>query len=195
MARKHYYIDNEEIAEEDAFDENGIIRDGVTTRFPMFMTDSEGRTLVDAMGAPLDPSYTRRGYVFADNSNRERPIDDNHPDVQKAYLSNAWKGGVKPGDVVTIDGRTLVGARYTDDDQTGVEFYSIADGDQLRKNAYDEGVRAMNNACKNKPKKEQKEPSDREWEISGPLSDSEGAELKEQARRDSVEELQNAWRK
>ena len=61
MARKHYYIDNEEIAEEDAFDENGIIRDGVTTRFPIFMTDSEGRTLVDAMGAPLDPSYTRRG--------------------------------------------------------------------------------------------------------------------------------------
>ena len=73
-----------------------------------------------------------------------------------------------------------------------VEFYSIADGDQLKKNAYDEGVRAMNNAWKNKPKKEQKEPSDREWEISGPLSDSEGAELKEQAWRDSVEELQNA---
>ena len=112
MAKRYYYtLDGDPLTEDEAIDENGIIRDGVTTRFPLFMTDSDGRTLTDAFNQPLDPTYSRRGYVFTDNNNRERVVDDSHPDVQKAYLSNAWKGGVKPGDVVTIDGRTLVGHR------------------------------------------------------------------------------------
>ena len=53
----------------------------------------------------------------------------------------------------------------------------------------------LSGAWKTKPMKKQKEPDEREWEISGPLSDSQSAELKESAWRDSVEELQNAWRK
>ena len=190
MARRHYYLDNEEIAEADAFDENGIIRDGVTTRFPIFMTDSSGNVLTDAMGAPLDPSYTRRGYVFTDNINRERPIDNSHPDVQKAYIGNAWKNGVEPGDVVNINGRQMIGTHFTD--EGSVEFVDVStlDGDELKKRAFDEYRAHLSGAWK-----KQKEPYPKEWECAGPLSDSESSEIKEQAWRDSVEELSNVWRK
>ena len=144
---------------------------------------------------PSRRTYGRplKGYAFVDNSNRSRPIDDCHPDVQKAHLSARWKGGLDVGDQVTIDGVTRVGANYNDDSE--VEFYSIADGDALKKHAYDQSKKNLSGRWKTKPKKEQREPDEREWECAGPLSDSQSAELKEQAWRDSVEELQNAWRK
>ena len=36
---------------------------------------------------------------------------------------------------------TWVGAGYTDDTETQVEFYEVADGDALKKHAYDESKR------------------------------------------------------
>ena len=194
-AKKAYYYDiatGDPIDEEDALEDSGIMRDGVALKVPMFMRDSAGNVLTDAMGEPLDPRWNCRGFVFVDNSNRERVIDDLHPDVQKAYISSAWKGGVKPGDVVNINGRQMIGTHFTDE---GVEFVDIntLDGDELKKRAYDESKKALGERWK--PKKAQREPSDREWEISGPLSDLQSSELKERAWRVSVEELQNAWRK
>ena len=191
MARKHYYIDNEEIGEADAFDENGVMRDGVTTRFPMFMTDSAGNVLTDAFNEPLGPRWTCRGYVFSDNSNRPPPSDDDHPDVRKFALSNAWKGGhFEPGDAMIYEGKVMVGTKYTD--ESHVEFVDIrsGDGDKLKQDAYKQYKEHLSGAWK-----KQKEPKEREWEVAGPLSNSQRAEIKEQAWRDSVTDLENAWRK
>ena len=106
---------------------------------PVFMRDSEGRTLTDAFGEPLDPSYNRRGYVFTDNSNRPPPTDDDHPDIRKAALSRAWQGGhFEPGDAVVYEGKIMVGTHYTD--ESHVEFVDIRslDGDQLKQDAYNQ---------------------------------------------------------
>ena len=221
MAHKQtYWRDNRQLTEEEAFDERGVLRDGVCARVKTMMrdgkeiaenimmydnpvplgyqlvTDGEGRTLVDAMGTPLDPTYSRRGYVFTDNTNRERPIDESHPDVQKAYISNNWKNGVEPGDVVTINGRQMIGTHYTD--EGSVEFADIntMDGDALKKCAYDEAKRNLSERWKTKPMKKQKEPDEREWEVSGPLSDSsQGSEVKREAWEQSCRDLQDAWKR
>ena len=137
MAKQTYWLDGRQIDEDEAFDAQSVMRDGVSMRVKTMMrdgvevakgimmcdepvplgdhvvTDSEGRMLVDAYGSPLSPKYGRKGYTFVDTSNRERKIDDTHPDMRKAALSNAWKGGAEPGDVIIVDGRTLVGAGYT----------------------------------------------------------------------------------
>ena len=210
-----YWFDGRQISEDEAFDENGIMRDGVGTRVRTMMrdgievaegimmhdtpvplgyqlvTDGEGRTLTDAFGTPLSPHHGRKGYTFVDNSNCKRPIDDSHPDVQKAYLSNAWKGGhFELGDQVVVEGRPMVGTHYTH--ATHVEFVDIntLDGDELKKRAFDEYKAHLSGAWK-----KQKEPDEREWECGGPLSDSESSEIKEQAWRDSVTDLENAWKK
>ena len=194
-----YWFDGRQISEEEAFDARGVLRDGVTTRVKTMMrdgievaeglmmhdtpvplgdhvvTDSKGRTLVDAYGSPLSPKYGRKGYTFVDTNNRERKIDDSHPDVQKAYISNNWKNGVEPGDVVNINGRPMIGLHYTD--EGNVEFVDIntLDGDALKKCAYDEAKKNLSERWKTEPMKAQKEPDEREWETAGRLSDSESA--------------------
>ena len=199
-AKKAYYYDTttgDPIDEEDAL-ECGIMKDGVALKVPMYMRDSDGNALIltDAMGEPLDPRWNRRGFVFVDNADRSHPIDNSHPDVQKAYISSAWNGGVKPGDVVNINGRQMIGTHFTDEGD--VEFVDIQtlDANELKKRAYDEYKRHVSGNWK-----KQKEPKEIEWEVAGPLSDgrsvsdAESSEIKEQAWRDAVTDLENAWRR
>ena len=215
MAKKQtYWFEGRQISEEEAFDSRGILRDGVSTQIPtmwrdgvevtqgiqmydtpvplgdLVVTDSEGRTLVDAFGQPLSPKFGRMGYAFVDNSNRERPVDDSHPGVQKAYISSAWKNGVEPGDVVNINGRPMVGTQFTD--ESHVEFVDIntLDADELKEDAYQQYKKHVSGAWK-----KQKEPKEVEWAVAGPLSDAQSSEIKEQAWRDAVTDLENAWRK
>ena len=192
MAKANYFtLDGDPLTEDEATNPDGTLRSGVRMHVPMFMRDGNGRTLVDAYGEPLPPKFGRRGYAFVDNSNRERPIDDSHPDVQKAYISSYWKGGLEPGDFITVDGRTLVGDGYTDNG--GVEFYPIADGDALKKCAYDEAKRELGKRWKTKPMKKQKEPDEREWEVAGPLSD--GQSVKDAAYESYRNDLESAWKR
>ena len=55
-AQRTYFYGDREIDEDDALDENGIVRDGVTMRCPVMMRDSLGRELTDAMRQPLTSS-------------------------------------------------------------------------------------------------------------------------------------------
>ena len=194
VKKYHYYrlSDGVELTEDEATDENGCMRSGVKMSVPWYMRDSNNNVLTDAFGEPLNPTFNRRGYVFTDNSNRSPPSDDDHPDVRKFALSKAWEGGqIEPGDAFVYEGTPMVATHHTDDSH--IEFVDIRslDGDKLKQDAYQQYKAHLSGAWKR-----QKEPSPREWEISGPLSDSKNAEVsREQAWLDSVEELSNAWRK
>ena len=52
-AKPTYWMKDRQISEDEALDDNGIVKDGVRTRFPTFMRDSAGNMLVDALGQPL----------------------------------------------------------------------------------------------------------------------------------------------
>ena len=133
MAKKHaYWFDGRQIDELEAFDENGVMRDGVGMRVgtmmrdgvefaenimmfdhpvPLgdhvvndFLTDSEGRALVDAFGSPLSTHYGRKGYAFMD---ADRSVREQSYQLRKAKLSNAWRGGLQLGDNVDIGGQRM----------------------------------------------------------------------------------------
>ena len=188
MAKQTYWFDGRQISEDEAL-ENEVVRDGVATRFSTFMTDSAGNVLTDAFNQPLDPTYNRRGYVFSDNTNRSPLCDDDHRDVRKFALSNAWKGGhFEPGDAMIYEGKVMVGTKYTDEGH--VEFVDIrsVDGDQLKSDAYQQYKEHLSGAWKTK----QKEPSEREWEMGGSIGD--GKSVRDAAYEQSCRDLQDAWR-
>ena len=209
MAKQTYWFDGRQISEEDAFDENGVMRDGVGMRVGTMMrdgievaegimmfdrpvplgdlvvTDSEGRMLVDAFGEPINPRWNRRGFVYMD---ADRSIREENCQLRKAELSARWKGGLQLGDEVIIDGERM---RVSGSNREGTKpILGGADTVDAAERAYDGYEKHLSGAWK-----KQKEPDFKEWECAGPLSDCESSEIKEQAWRDSVEELSNAWRK
>ena len=189
MANKTYWFDGEQIDEEDAFGENGIIRDGVHVRVPMMMRDSAGRTLVDAFGTPLSPNYGRRGYAFVDADNSQRCRE--HYDYQKEELSARWKGGLSNGDPVRIADRNLeVIGHNPENGKVVFVDTDMVDADDAAERAYKQFKKHLSGAWK-----KQKEPDEREWECAGPLSDAESAKIKSDAYEQSVRDLQDAWRK
>ena len=212
MAKQTYWFDGRQIPEDDAFDSNGVMRDGVGMRVgtmmrdgvevaegimmydepvPLgdstddFLTDSEGRALVDAFGAPLSTHYGRKGYAFMD---ADRSVREQNYQLRKAQLSSAWRGGLTLGDEVIIDGERMRVAGNNRENNKPI--LGDADTVDAAERAYDEYKKHISGAWK-----KQKEPKEREWEIAGPLSDSQRDEVKEAAWRDSVADLENAWRK
>ena len=213
MAKQTYWLDGRQIDEDEAFDSNGVMRDGVGMRVatmmrdgvevaegimmydrpvPLgdstdnFLTDGEGRALVDAFGSPLSPHYDRRGYTFID---ADRSVREQNHQLRKAELSAAWKGGLKLNDEVIIDGERMRVAGNNRENNKPI-LSDAVDADDAAERAYDEYKKHLSGAWK-----KQKEPIEREWEVAGPLSDSQGDEIKEQAWRDSVVAVSNAWRK
>ena len=210
MAKHTYWRDGRQIDELEAFDSNGVMRDGVGMRVGTMMrdgvevaegimmfdrpvplgdpvvTDSGGRALVDAFGSPISTHYGRKGYTFID---ADRSVREENYQLRKAQLSAAWKGGLELGDNVDIGGRHM---RVAGNNHEGTKpiLGDAVDTTDAAERAYDEYKKHLSGAWK-----KQKKPSDREWEVAGVLSDSESAKIKEAAWRDSVEELQNAWRK
>ena len=125
-----------------------------------FLTDSEGRALVDAFGSPLSTHYGRKGYAFMD---ADRSVREQSYQLRKAKLSNAWRGGLQLGDNVDIGGQRMrmVGNSREGDRPTFADASNV-NGSEEKRTAYKAGVRAMSNAWKTKPRKEQKEPNERE---------------------------------
>ena len=143
--------------------------------------------LVDASGAPLN--WNRLGFVYLDG--HDNTVRSQNHQVRKAELSARWKGGLQDGDPVHMGDRNLeVVGHNPKNNKLVLADTDMVDGDQLKSDAYKEYKKHLSGAWK-----KQKEPSEREWEVSGPLSDSQREDIKEAAWRDSVEELSNAWRK
>ena len=133
--------------------------------------------------AGLDDSYPAHS----------RPLQRCREDFEykKGELSSRWKGGLSDGDPVRMGGRNLeVIGHNPENGKVVLADTDMVDSDQLKEDAYTQYKKHISGAWK-----KQREPSPKEWECAGPLSDSQSAEVKEQAWRDSVEELQNAWRK
>ena len=155
MPKARYYRLNDgvELTEDEALDEQGCMRSGVRMHVSAYMTDFNNRMLVDAFGEPLSPKYGRKGYAFVDNSNRLPPSDDDHRDVRKFALSNAWKGGhFEPGDAFVYEGTPMVATHYTD--EFHVEFVDIRslDGVKLKQDACQQHKAHLSGAWKTKQK-------------------------------------------
>jgi hypothetical protein len=215
MAKTRYYLNDEEISEAEAFDANGMIKDGVAMRTPAFlrdgwpgMRDSRGVTLKDAFGAPIEAAYGRRGYVFVNDAASAKRKADAYVE-SKLMLSSAYKGGWELGDTVTVGDAThvITDAEPTD---TGykVTFKNTArmnaeDAFALKEAARDESIARMNDAWKrssaeaarDEEDEERRKRKDREFELAGPLSDSKAQQIKDAAYNESVTRLQDAWRR
>ena len=152
-----YWFDGRQIDESEAFDSNGVMRDGVGLRVGTMMrdgvevaegimmfdqpvplgyqvvTDSNGRTLVDAFNEPLSPHYGRKGYTFID---ADRSIREQNHQLRKAELSARCKGGLQLGDEVIIDGeRMKVCGNSREGDKPILSDASTVDGSEMKRAA------------------------------------------------------------
>lgn len=135
--------------DQDQLDENGIIKDGGRVRVGLQMMDSlDPLQKALAAAAAARPSPKRTGYVF--------DSDDRHAakmrayDQSKLHLSNAYKGGISPGDYVTFGGRQMT-VDCSDEGRPRLRSLSATDGDARKLEAYDEHERDLNNAWRSEP--------------------------------------------
>ena len=229
--------------DEEAYDADGILKDGQVARIRMIMRDgatvsegiardldeydkrARGRMLVDAMGEPISGPNRRPGFVYATDadSGARRALDR---DYAKAELSSRWKGGLSDGDQFTLGTRGMeVTGRNPETGKVVLSDASQVDADDAKREAYNDGVAAMTEAWKTRPVADtepgdacttsngsagkwrrgpnglvcrpdnEREPSDNGFAMAGPLSDSDARAVKDAAYAESVEALQNAWRR
>ena len=140
MARTRRY----ELDDEDAADENGILRDGARIRVGVQMLNSAGRPLVDGLGQPLAGGSRWSGYVFVDeHKGSQRAVDH---ELRKAQLSAAWRGGLRAGDQLTIGDQRLDVLGYNADDRlvladaSELDREAGLDADSIKQQAYDAAV-------------------------------------------------------
>ena len=101
--------------------------------------------------------------------------------LRKAELSNQWRGGLQLGDNVDLGGQRM---RVVGNNRDGTKpILSDAVDANAGERAYKQYKQHLSGAWKTKTK----EPDEREWEVSGPLSDSES--LKDEQDRATVERL------
>ena len=145
----YFTKDGKQIDEEDAYDESGMIKDGVRMHVPLMMCDSNGHMLVDALGEPLPSNGGRvAGYVFRDTDNTVR--EENYQ-LSKAQLSAAWRGGLRLGDEVMIgDQRMRVSGNNRDNNRPILSDASTVDAD-AQQSAYEISKRQLADAWKTRP--------------------------------------------
>lgn len=173
--------------------------------FPRMLRDGERLVVPTMMRDAMDPSLKRAldaarpklpGHMFdsADNhATKMRAYDQS-----KLHLSNAWRGGVHLGDYVNYGGQQMI-VDCNNEGQPVLVDASKVDGEKAKQDAYDEHKRTLTDAWKKKKEKREEkseDPEDKEWAMAGPLSDGQsGQAVRDQAWRDSVTNLENAWRK
>ena len=189
-----------------------------------FLTDSDGRVLTDAFGEPLFTKYNRRGFVYidADRSVREENYQLRKAELSNAWKGGLQDGDHVDIDgrnmeVIgrNVDNGKLVLADTAELDADDIKRTAYNDGVAAMNDAWRTRPTTdaePGNACRTSEGQSgkwrrgsngqlvcradnEREPSDNEWAMSGPLSDSQCDEIKEQAWRDSCEALENAWRR
>jgi hypothetical protein len=151
------------------------------------VTETAGFILKDALGDPLPAQGGRRGYVFGDAASFERR--EAAYQRSKADLSVRYKGGLETGDTFSYGDTTLVVTDATEE-RLRLSNINFLDGEQRKRDAYEEAKRRTSNAWK------QKTPSDREFEMAGPLSDNTAdAQSVQDAHAEMVRNMEEAWRK
>ena len=192
--RKFYDRAGNEITEDEAVDENGIVKDGVTMRSPIYLTDARGRTLTDAFGQPLPAGGGRSGFVFVDDTDNDQRRREDY-DFAKAKLSAEWKGGLEAGDPVTIAGQRLHVLGYRRDNGKMV-LGDAVDGDALKEQAYNISKQELSDAWRRRPTADVEEVINTINDIDADDGQSVDAQaLKDAAWLEGVERLRNAWRK
>ena len=148
IAKRKYYFDGEEIDEVEALTDEGIVKDGVSVRYPLYLEDSLDRRLTDVMGTPLSTTGRTSGYVFAD-TNAARCQE--RRDFQKAELSARYKGGLQTGDHLTLSDRNMeVIGRNPDNDKVRLADTSTLDAEAIKQEALDAYNQDITNAWRNK---------------------------------------------
>ena len=131
-------------------EDDNLLRDGEVMRVRMFMRDSFGRPLTDALGRPLAAQGRSAGYVFADTGQAERLAENR--DFQKAELSARYKGGLQEGDHVRIGDRQLeVIGRNPSNNKLTLADTAQLDAETLKREAYDAAVAEQTNAWRRRP--------------------------------------------
>ena len=105
-AKRTYYLDGREIDEADAFDDNGVIRDGVT-----MLHSGVSQEMV--AGHTLD-----RRLQAADRCPRWPPLGGGGDhELRRRQLAEAWRGGLQAGDEVVVDGERFEVLGYNAEDR------------------------------------------------------------------------------
>ena len=223
MTARRYFYKDQEIDEADALDDNGIIKDGVTLHYPVYLKDGSGNLLDDGLGQPLPAEGRRCGYVFTTDARAERRLEDR--DFHRAELSARYKGGIAAGDHVSIGDRRLEALGYNPENgKLVLADTAELDGESLKEEAYTAYKQDLSDAWKTRPTtdadvggscktssgaqgtwrkgKDGKvvctpdkdgQPSDNEFAMAGPLSDAET--IRREAWEQSVRDLESAWRR
>ena len=182
---------------------------------------SVGLALHDGQGQPVGNGP---GYVFLAN---HRHLADEKQRIYDEYnieLSNRWRGGLQPGDTVTVGGRrkTVVGRDF--EGKYLVRDAETLDADTIKQQAYDAYNAELTSAWRRdhdsiterdpegrelatfrkrkrrvtkygrEEEEYEHEPDEHEWEVAGPLSD-DGQSVKQQAYDAYNHDLVNAWRR
>ena len=204
MARTRRY----ELDDEDAADENGILRDGARIRVGVQMLDSAGRPLVDGLGQPLAGGSRCSGYVFVDeHKGSQRAVDH---ELRKAQLSAAWRGGLRAGDQLTIGDQRLDVLGYNADDRlvladaSELDREAGLDADSIKQQAYDAAVAELSNAWRTRPTVDQEPDDDIDLDQDEDDEEDERMDVRDEAAADairraaweqSVRDLQDAWKR
>ncbi len=91
---------------DDAFDENGVLKDGRSVRVALLMMDGKTQRSVSLSDGLGNRAGNCPGYVMLDNDDRAEHRQQMY-DFQKAELSARWKGGLTEGDTLKLGDRTM----------------------------------------------------------------------------------------
>lgn len=94
MYGRYFDSNGDEVAEHDALDRNGVLRDGCMMRVPVTLRDSTARRayFVDGGGNPLDlTAGNKPGFRIRPNDARRKLVEDSYQAYEQT-LTTAWRG-------------------------------------------------------------------------------------------------------
>lgn len=222
-----WYPEHKCFADEDAFDENGILQPGKRIRQPTMMRDArsvfrddnpvpqwamdEAARMLgrDAVTTVTDADWQRRQDAY---------------NTAELDLANRWRGGVgslRAGDVVSVGNQQRAVASH-DDGKLALWDAAHLDSETIKQSAYDAYDHDIQNRWRTrdaesgdectingevgrwrkdkdgnlvcKPAKSS-QPSENEWAMAGPLSDSKRQSVKDASYAEYERNICEAWRR
>lgn len=210
-----WYPEHKCFADEDAFDENGILQPGKRLRHPQYMMDSA------ASGNPVPQWALDKAAQMLGRDAATTPDWQQRQNIYNCYkldISNRWHGGgvesLRAGDVVSggivkshDNGRLVIAdASKLDSETIKQQMYDAYDHDISTAWMRDRNAEAGGSCTVNGQTGKWRKDNDgklvccpdkaaHEFEMAGPLSDSKRYAVRDEAYSQYEADLQNAWRR